>query len=213
MSTNVLILGASGQIAHLVIQDLAGEARASLTLFLRNARRLHGKVPANARVVEGDVLDEAKLTKAMVGQDIVYANLTGDDIDAQARIIIATMQSAQVKRLIFVLSLGIYDELPAKFQRWNKATIGKELKPFRSAADIIEASGLEYTILRPAWLQDEETVNYETTAKGEIFKGTEVSRRSVADLIALIIRNPSLHINANLGINKPGTDGDRPSFY
>ncbi|MFL4522915.1 hypothetical protein ACJ6VX_20610 [Escherichia coli] len=26
------------------------------------------------------------------------------------------------------------------------------LKPFRRAADAIEASGLEYTILRPAWL-------------------------------------------------------------
>jgi uncharacterized protein YbjT (DUF2867 family) len=91
--------------------------------------------------------------------------------------------------------------------------IGKELKPFRRAANAIEASGLDYTILRPAWLTDENKVDYETTAKGETFKGTEVSRRSVADLIAKIIATPSLHSKANLGVDKPGTDGDKPSFY
>jgi uncharacterized protein YbjT (DUF2867 family) len=91
--------------------------------------------------------------------------------------------------------------------------IGEELKPFRRAADAIEASGLDYTILRPAWLTDEDEVDYETTSKGETFKGTEVSRRSVADLIATTILNPTLHTHANLGVNKPDTDGDKPSFY
>ena len=56
-----------------------------------------------------------------------------------------------MKRLIFVLSLGIYDEVPGKFGEWNNATIGEDLKPFRHAADAIEASKLDYTIIRPAW--------------------------------------------------------------
>lgn len=213
MSTQVLILGASGQIARWVIRELANDAAIRQTLFLRHPRKLHGKAPANARVVEGDVLDKAALADAMVGQDLVYANLTGDDIDEQAKAVIAAMQAAGVSRLVFVTSLGIYDELPGKFQKWNKTMIGKELKPFRRAADAIEASGLDYTILRPAWLTDENKVDYETTAKGETFKGTEVSRRSVAELIAKIIATPSLHSRANLGVNKPGTDGDKPSFY
>lgn len=210
---NVLILGASGQIARHVVADLSHDAGIHQTLFLRNARKLHGGVPANARVVQGDVLDADALVGAVAGRDIVYANLTGDDIDAQAEAIIAAMQRAGVKRLVFVLSLGIYDELPDRFQQWNSREIGEYLPPFRRAADAIEASDLDYTILRPAWLQDEDEIDYGTTEKGEVFKGTEVSRRSVADLIALIIRNPSRHINANLGVNKPGTDGDRPSFY
>lgn len=213
MSAQVLILGASGQIARWVIRELANDAAIRQTLFLRHTRKLHGKAPANARVLEGDVLDKAALADAMVGQDLVYANLTGDDIDEQARAVIAAMQAAGVSRLVFVTSLGIYDELPGKFQKWNKTMISKELKPFRRAADAIEASGLDYTILRPAWLTDENKVDYETTAKGETFKGTEVSRRSVADLIAKIIATPSLHSRANLGVNKPGTDGDKPSFY
>ncbi|KRE97827.1 NAD-dependent dehydratase [Frateuria sp. Soil773] len=213
MSKHVLILGAGGQIARWVIHALANDAAIQQTLFLRHARKLHGKVPANARVVEGDALDKTVLGHAMAGQDVVYANLTGDDIDEQAKAVVAAMRAAGVRRLVFVTSLGIYDELPGKFQEWNKATIGEELKPFRRAADAIEASGLDYTILRPAWLTDEDEVDYETTAKGETFKGTEVSRRSVADLIAKIIATPSLHSKANLGIDKPGTDGDKPSFY
>ena len=206
-------MGAGGQIARWVIHILANDAVVKQTLLLRDARKLHGKAPANARVLEGDVLDEAMLTNAIAGQDLVYANLTGDDIDKQAKAVISAMHAAGVKRLVFVTSLGIYDELPGQFQKWNKAMIGEALKPFRRAADAIENSGLDYTILRPAWLTDEDEVDYETTAKGETFKGTEVSRRSVADLIAKIIAKPSLHVRGNLGIDKPGTDGDKPSFY
>lgn len=212
MNRSVLILGASGQIARHVIDLLRDQDKIRLTLFARNTRKLH-RTPAAARVIEADVLDKAALASAMAGQDLVYANLTGDDIDQQAKAVIAAMSGAGIKRLIFVTSLGIYDELPGKFQTWNKAMIGEELKPFRRAADAIEASGLDYTILRPAWLTDEDEVDYETTAKGETFKGTEVSRRSVADLIAKTLIKPTLHMRANLGVNKPDTDGDKPSFY
>ena len=210
---NALILGAGGQIAHHVIAMLADAGGIEMTLLLRHAKKLRGKTPANAKVVEGDVLNTARLIPAMAGQDIVYANLTGDDIDEQAKSVIAAMQATGVGRLVFVASLGIYDEVPGKFGAWNRREIGAYLPPFRRAADAIEASGLDYTILRPAWLQDEDEVDYETTEKSEPFKGTEVSRRSVADLVVKIIRSPKLHSRGNVGVNKPGTDGDKPSFY
>ena len=57
-----------------------------------------------------------------------------------------------VKRLIFVAAPGIYDELPAKFNEFNKSQFGDKLTKYRKAADIIEASTLDYTIIRPAWL-------------------------------------------------------------
>lgn len=47
----------------------------------------------------------------MQGQDVVYANLTGEDLDIQANSVIAAMKACDVKRLIFVLSLGIYNEV------------------------------------------------------------------------------------------------------
>ncbi|MEC3768850.1 SDR family oxidoreductase [Cupriavidus sp. SS-3] len=208
---NVLVLGANGQIAQWVVKALAGDKDVNLTLLVRNPRKL-GDTPANAKVVIGSVLDKRLLQQAMTGQDIVYANLTGDDLEAQAKQVIAAMQATGVTRLIFVLSLGIYDEVPGKFGKWNNATIGEDLKPFRRAADAIEASSLQYTILRPAWLTDEDEVDYELTVRNEPFKGTVVSRRSVGDLITRIIESPALHLDENLGVSKPNSDGDKPFF-
>lgn len=209
---NILILGASGQIAQWVVKALAGEPDISQTLLLRDPKKLTGNEPANAKIVIGNVLDKKLLKSAMAGQDIVYANLIGEDLDKQAEAVIAAMQAAGLERLVFVLSLGIYDEVPGKFGEWNNATIGEDLKPYRRAADAIEASGLDYTIVRPAWLMDEDEVDYETTAKGQPFKGTVVSRKSVGDLIAKVIANPELHVGENLGVNKPDSDGDKPYF-
>ena len=208
----VLILGASGQIAQWVARGLGQRDDVQQTLLLRNPRKLSGQEPSNAQVVIGDVLDRKLLRQVMAGQDVVYANLAGEDLDKQAVAVIDAMHKAGVKRLVFVLSLGIYDEVPGRFGEWNRATIGEDLKPYRRAADAIEAAGLDLTILRPAWLTDEDEVDYEITAKYEPFKGTVVSRRSVAELIVQIIVSPELHVGANLGLNKPNSDGDKPYF-
>jgi uncharacterized protein YbjT (DUF2867 family) len=208
----VLVLGAGGQIAHWVIEMLKNNDDVELRLFLRHAKKLRGGAPRNSTVVHGDVLKKEQLKEAMAGQDIVYANLSGEDIDQQAKGIVEAMSAAGVKRLIFVTTLGIYDEVPGKFGAWNRRQIAAYLPPFRRAADVIEASGLDYTILRPAWLTDEDEVDYETTERNEPFKGTEVSRKSVAALIAKMIDSPELSSRSNLGVNKPGTDGDKPAF-
>lgn len=199
----VLILGATGQIAQWVARGLGQHEGVQQTLLLRNPRKLSGEEPNNAQVVIGDALDKKLLRKVMTGQDMVYANLAGEDLDKQAQAVIAAMQTAGVRRLIFVLSLGIHDEVPGRFGEWNRATIGEDLKPYRRAADAIAASGLDFTILR---------VDYELTGKDEPFSGTVVSRKSVADLIVQIITQPTLHIGADLGVNKPGSDGDKPYF-
>ena len=77
----------------------------------------------------------------------------------------------------------------------------------------MEASDLEWTILRPAWLTDADEVDYELTGREETFRGTEVSRKSVAAFIAELAAHPQEHIRENLGLGKPGTDGDKPSWY
>lgn len=72
---------------------------------------------------------------------------------------------------------------------------------------------MDYTVLRPVWLTNIDEIDYETTLKGEMFKGTEVSRKSVADLVKKIILNPEQYNRESLGVNKPNTDGDKPRAY
>ncbi len=208
----ILVLGAGGRIARWVIDILKNNHEVELTLFLRHPRKLRGEPPKNSTVIQGDVLGE-QLRQAMIGQTIVYANLDGDDLDAQVANVVKVMHAVGVRNLIFVAALGIYDEVPGKFGEWNRRRISAYLPKFRRAADLVEASRLEYAILRPAWLTDKDEVDYQTTERNEPFKGTEVSRKSVAALIVTLIEAPEFPSARNLGVNKPNTDGDKPAFH
>ena len=55
-------------------------------------------------------------------------------------------------------------------------------------------------------------MDYEITARTEPFKGTEVSRKSVAALAVDLVLHPEKLVRANVGVNKPNTDGDKPAF-
>ena len=79
------------------------------------------------------------------------------------------------------------------------------LKPYRKAADVIEASDLEYTILRPTWFTDADDVDYEITRKGEPEKGSVISQKSLAAFITKIIETPEQYTRENLGVNKPNS--------
>ncbi|GAX00609.1 SDR family oxidoreductase [Secundilactobacillus hailunensis] len=212
--TKVLILGAHGKIARLAENQLLTKTDHQLTLFLRHANRLDVSDAARETVVEGDATDQASLEKAMQGQDIVYANLGNHDIEKQAKTVVAAMKASGVKRLIWISTLGIYDEVPGKYGQWNHQMLdGGYLETYSAAAKVIEASGLDYTLVRPAWLSNKDIVSYETTQKGEPFKGTEVSRKSIADFVVSLINDPTKEIGHSVGVDQPGTDGDKPSFY
>lgn len=207
---NILVLGATGQIAKWAVEMLGNQEDIQQTLFVRDTKKL-ATIPNNAKVVQGDVLNLEQITQVVKGQDIVYANLAGE-LEAQTQNIIAAMKKAGVKRIIFINSLGIYDEVKGKFGEWNTKEIGAYLGPYRKAADLLEASDLDYTILRAAWLMDEDEVDYETTERNENFKGTVISRKSVAALVVKIIQEPNFASRKNLGVNKPNSDADKPYF-
>lgn len=213
--TTALILGAHGQIArHTQSQLLKQSPTIHQRLFLRNAARLAISEPAVQTVIEGNVLDVPVLEHAMANVDVVYANLGGRDIEAQAKAVVAAMQATGVRRLIWISTLGIYDEVPGAFGKWNHRMLDDGYLPtYTAAAKVIEDSDLDYTIIRPAWLSNMDVIDYELTQKGEPFKGTEVSRKSVGALVADLISHPKKAVKASLGVNQPNTDGAKPSFY
>lgn len=64
-----------------------------------------------------------------------------------------------------VALLGTCDEVPGKFSSCNQHEIGAYLPPYRRAADAIEASGPDASVLRPAWLSDADGANAMSTQK------------------------------------------------
>jgi len=191
--SRILILGANGQLARHTTPFLLDRTDAHLTLYLRRASRLKNPDPQRVTVIEGDVLDNKTLMAAMQGQDVVYANLVGD-MAPQACAIVAAMHAAGIKRLIFISSMGIYGEVPGEKYR-------SVLNPYRDSAAIVEASDLNYTVLRPGWFTNDDKIDYRITQKGEPFQGHDVSLNSLSDLIVKLVLSPTLHTRSSLGVS------------
>ena len=187
----LIILGANGSLAQYVIEELGRLKDVHLTLYLRNKNRLQNQNIHNATIIEGAVMDYDHLKDAIKDQEIVYVNLAGN-LEAMTKNIVKAMPETGVKRIIAISSIGIY-----------KTPLRPVLEPYRKLADIIEASGLDYTILRPDWFTNIPEVDYELTRKGEPEKGTAISRKSIASFIATLVAHPEKYMNDNLGIAKP----------
>ena len=105
------------------------------------------------------------------------------------------MHATGLRRLIFISSMGIYGEVPG--ERYSSI-----LDPYRDSAAVIEASDLDYTILRPGWFTRDSEVDYQLTQKGEPFKGHDVSLASVSDLIVKLALAPALEVRRSLGVSR-----------
>ncbi|MCI2803534.1 SDR family oxidoreductase [Staphylococcus pettenkoferi] len=209
MTRRVLILGANGKVSKAAINSFLENTTYTLRLFLRDANRLPDYASDRIRVREGDATDFEAVSAAMADVDIVIASLSGD-LDQEAETIVQAMQENEVKRLLFVTALGVNNEVPQPFQDWVEEHLGNRLEIYRKAAQTIEQSGLDYTLIRPAWLTNLNEVDYEITKKDETFKGTEVSRKSIGALMVEIAKHPELYSREDIGVNKPNTDGEAP---
>ena len=211
----VLIVGASGGIATLVERRLIDYPSIHLMLLARHPDRLAADIRNDPRVdvVKADVTHHDDLLAAMQGKGLVYANLYGANLGVQGKAVVAAMREAGIRRVIWVSANGIYGEIPGAYGLWNETMLGSTLDAYAAGAKAVEDSELDYTIVRPAWFSDKPEVSFEITQKGELFRGTEVSRESVAAYVASLIVDPSQEIRSSVGISEPGTDGDKPSFY
>jgi nucleoside-diphosphate-sugar epimerase len=218
------ILAANGQIARIVEKRILNEDQfkdVDLTLFLRNSSRL-SDLADNPRVtiIEGDLNNPEDIEKAVKGQDMVF-NAVIDHDDAghnrPTHNIINAMKKYGVNRLILTNLLGIYDEVPGEFGKWNRDTcFGGTVRDDNAAvvSDRLAAeSGLDYTTLRLPWLNDRDEVKYTITHKNDEFVGVSGSRQSIADVVLKIVADPTFGSKDSLGIADPDTQGSNRPVY
>ena len=213
---NFLILAANGQIARIVENRILSEDTfkdIKLTLGLRNSHRLVS-LESRAQIMEVDLTDNQAVNKAMHNQDIVFVDVidhTKDNIITKN--VIEAMKVNHVSRVIFANILGIYNEVGGEFGRWNHQFVMPGLKAAINADKLLARSGLHYTTLRLPWLNDRNEIKYSITTHNEPYIGVSGSRKSIADVILKIVRNPELYDNDSNGIADPDTQGkDRPVY-
>nr|WP_243900375.1 NAD(P)H-binding protein [Hymenobacter defluvii] len=150
----------------------------------------------------------------MQGVDVVFITAAGDTAAKQR--IAAAMQAADVTRVIDTSILGIFDEVPGAFGKWNARMVGvSRIRQVAEATRVFENEAFDYTILRLTWLYNQAgTTAYLLTQRGEPFVGTQVTRQAVAQLIVDIVTAPDERfVQKSLGVSEPNTDWDKPSFY
>ena len=212
----VLILGANGQVARIVeSRVLKEQPDVELTLFLRNSSRLDAlKDTANVTILDGDIANYDDVNKAMKGQAMGFVatvDNTSDNIITNN--VVKAMEENKVTRVVETSLLGIYNEVPGEYGRWNYSQVKSGLPAAINADKTLAESGLTYTTLRFPWLNDRDEVKYVITHKDEEYVGVSGSRQSMADVIVKIIADEKYLANDSVGIADADTQGeDRPVY-
>ncbi|CAJ1173890.1 hypothetical protein CPR19088_GLDEOEPO_00021 [Companilactobacillus paralimentarius] len=212
----VLILGANGQIARLVETRLLKEqADVELTLFLRNSGRLSNlKNNKNVEIIDGDITDYTAVNAVMQGQDLVYIAMVDHTKDnVITKNVLKSMKENNVQRIVESSLLGLYNEVPGEYGRWNREMVKGGLDAAINADKLLRESGLTYTTLRFSWLNDRNEVKYTITHQNEPYLGVSGSRQSMADVIVKIINNFDYLKNDSVGIADADTQGETRPVY
>jgi nucleoside-diphosphate-sugar epimerase len=109
----VLVLGATGGTGQQVVAQALEQSHA-VTVLVRDSARLEG-ASAKIQVLTGDLTNETQqLSTAMAGQDVAISTLgvgkslkSGGLIARSAPLILSTMASQGVRRLILVSAYGV----------------------------------------------------------------------------------------------------------
>jgi nucleoside-diphosphate-sugar epimerase len=210
----VMILGAAGQIGKMVTDDLLTQTDFDLVLYGRNvSSRLSDKASDRVSFVDGEFEEFDKIKDHLVDVDAVYLSFVAkDDL---IKPLVKILEESGVKRFIAASVPDLYQEIEGKFQEWYRANTGiMWTSPYRKAADIIEASNLDYVILRITWLYNEVgNTRVQITEKGEPFVEAQVTRQAVSQFITDLLTNRADYHRASLGLGEPGTEYTKPSFY
>ena len=162
---NVIVFGATGTVGRLAVSELLAAGHA-VTAFARHPEKLeldHPQLSLHA----GDALNAADVSAAVKGQNAVLVVL-GAGASRRSRIrsegtlnVIRAMQAHGPRRLVVQSTLGARDSWGTLNFWWKRVMFGLLLAPvFRDhelQERLVEASGLDWTIVRPGAFTDAPT--------------------------------------------------------
>ena len=184
----ILVVGAAGKSGEALVEQALAEGH-QVTAFVDDASEYKQN---GVRVVEGDVLDSAKVDEAVAGQDAVLDALGGHTPYKQttletnaARNVIAAMQNHGVRKLIVISVLGEGDSKAHTTFLYEHVLMPTFLrgavKDKAGMESAVEATDLDWILVRPPFLTDGEL-----TGKVRVFspenqeKAHKISRKDLA---------------------------------
>jgi putative NADH-flavin reductase len=154
----VVVFGAGGRTGRLVVEE-AVRAGHDVVAAARGPLDIPG-----ARTVRADVRDPAAVAAAVAGRDAVVCAVgpsgrTADGLySAAAGSIVAGMAATGVERLVAVTSSGVRLDDPNHpwwYRLLARTAMREAYGDMRRMEEIVRASAVDYTFVRPARLVDE----------------------------------------------------------
>jgi len=190
MSINVMVLGAAGRTGRLIVAE-ALHAGHQVTAAVRNPASL--PAAPRLRVERADVRDADSLRAVIKGQDAVVCAIGPSGRKANnlysdcARATVSAMQANGVERLLAMTSVGVRHDDPhhSWWYRGLIRPIGADLyADMATMEQIVRDSDLDWTFVRPTYLQDREpTGSYRATDNCTPKGGWRITRTDVARFI------------------------------
>lgn len=187
---HLTVFGATSTTGRLVV-DRALAAGHTVTAHTRDAARVtrqHDRL----RVVEGDVTDPVACRAALTGADAVIITLGngrhGAIREAGTRAVVEAMHGAGVRRLICQSTLGVGTSRANLNLLWRHVMFGVLLRQAYAdhvaQEEVVTASGLDWTIVRPSAFTDREVPGVRHGFGGDAGRlSLKVSRGQVADFL------------------------------
>jgi len=191
MAKKILVTGATGNIASLVIPQLL-ENGVEVRAYVRDPQKAGSLKDAGVEIVQGDFSDKDALVNAASGVDAILA-ITPPNPDAvvQGDNIIAAAKSAGSPFVIRISALKAAADAPTDNGKLHFA-----------ADEALINSGLPYTILRPHFFMQnifmsvptikEEGNMYQAMGEGKLGL---IDVRDIADCAAAILLDYEKHLN------------------
>lgn len=146
----IAVFGSTGGNGRLILDEALRRGH-EVTAFARRAEALAGATGL-AAVVEGDGRDQADADKAVAGQDAVIMTVSGRGepgvAPGIARAVIGAMAAHGVVRLVATSSYGIVATRPYVLAPLVRRVFRAAFADQHAADQVIEASDLDWTILR-----------------------------------------------------------------
>lgn len=164
----ILVTGATGNVGRAVTARLVS-AGAGVRAFVREAR-VH-RFPDGVEVAEGDLSAPETLDRALTGIEAVFLIWPFLTADGAPAVVAAIARTA--RRLVYLSSSGVNDDAERQTDPINQLHADME--------SLIEASGLEWTILRANTIASNTLGWAGQIRSGDVVRGPDIAATAVID--------------------------------
>jgi len=203
MIMKLFVIGATGRTGREIVEqalarghDVTAFVRSPGIITLRNER---------LTVLKGNATDENGLSKAIQNHDAVLSTLgprhpfnPGSLLHDSALATTGAMKRSGVKRLVILSAAAHFPGIPNRIVSF---ILRNHMRDSRAMEEIVRNDGVDWTIVRPPRLTQEDYSTYRSREGAAPTMGFTVSRKAVAAFMLDVIEQKK-HLHKIVGIAK-----------